>query len=545
MIGVHTMIKLYHQQNKGRRPQHHGFTVPELLVGVVTGTLIIGAASTGLRTTQTLISESHGKATLRQNTTNGLRLMRSEIERSMNILVSRTEGVQDGEEDTDLNQYSDIINDCKALPQAEGFNPVFGINMVELDDPVIYGIGLSRDGRGYALLRCGAPLNMDGTYLSKEDIEAGNSAANEQVESDMFISRILDNIGTIPCKLSDLPENEQCPASQPLSSVLNQTSFAFTGSKSPARRSQQPALRIQTDINTKLVKFIDPYELDDSSNDAYQISASFLENTNGVKTQARQDLYFSAFARADKRVRFGYNATDSGEGNGYSGGAFFQNITSRNLRFILDGSGSMSACVAWSGEYGNTRRRFYDPDRGYFRTNKICSFTRMEALQHEMIDIISNLPDYTKIGLASFSTSGNRNNKTWEDSRDNLVELGPSNSDARQSAIRFVNSLSSSDPTKWGGTMPWNSLDAAFSDSLTDTIYFLSDGQPNKDRDGGSWGSNDYDSVADHYAALNAARVDDGDQSIRLNSTSVGLDAEWMQILSSQTSGEYIKVDDV
>ena len=93
--------------------------------------------------------------------------------------------------------------------------------------------------------------------------------------------------------------------------------------------------------------------------------------------------------------------------------------------------------------------------------------------------------------------------------------------------------------------MPWNTLDAAFSDSLTDTIYFLSDGQPNKDRDGGSWGSNDYDSVADHYAALNAARVDDGDQSIRLNSTSVGLDSEWMQILSSKTSGEYIKVDDV
>ncbi len=545
MIKVHTMIKLSHQINKGRRPQHNGFTVLELLVSVVAGTLIIGAASTGLRTTQTLISESHGKASLRQNTTNGLRLMRSEIERSMNVLVSRTEGVQDGEEDTDLNQYSDIINDCKALPQAAGFNPVFGINMVELDDPVIYGVGLSRDGRGYALLRCGSALNMDGTYRSAEDNEADNNAGNEQVESDIFISRILDDIGTIPCKESDLSEDEQCPERQPLSSILSKTNFTFTGSKSPTRTAQQPALRIQTDINTKLVKFIDPYELDDSKSDAYQISASYLENTNGVKSQARQDLYFSAFARADKRVRFGYNATDSGKGNGYPGGAFFQNITSNHLRFILDGSGSMSACVAWSGEYGNRRRRFYDPDRGYFRTYKICSFTRMEALQHEMIDIISNLPDYTKIGLASFSTSGNRNNKTWEDSRDNLVELGPSNSEARQSAIRFVNSLSSSDPTKWGGTMPWNTLDAAFSDRLTDTIYFLSDGQPNKDRGGRSWGSDDYNSVAEHYAGLNAARLEDGDKSIKLNSTSVGLDSEWMQILSSQTSGEYIKVDDV
>ena len=535
------MIHLRNHKSTDLQKRGNGFTAPELLVSILTGTLIIGAASTGLRATQTLISESHGKATLRQNTTNGLRMMRSEIERSMNILVSRTEGVLTGEEDTDLNQYDDLISYCKSLPEARGFNPVFGINMVELDDPVIYGIGLSRDGRGYSLLRCGSPLNMDGTYMEEDD----NQSDNEQYGSDLFISRILNDIGTIPCNVNDLAEGEECPEKEPLMNVLNQTSFAFTGSKSPPRTSQQPALRVQTDINTKLVKFIDPYELDDTKIDAYQISASYLENTNGVKTQAKQNLYFSAFARADKRVRFGYNATDSGEGNGYPGGAFFQNITSKNLRFILDGSGSMSACVAWSGEYGNTYRRFYDPERGYFRTNKICSFTRMEALQHEMIDIINNLPDYTKIGLASFSTSGKRNNKVWEDSKDNLVELGPVNSEQRQSAIRFVNSLSYSDPRYWGGTMPWNTLDDAFSDKLTDTIYFLSDGKPNKDRNGYSWSSNDYDSVADHYAGLNADRVEAGDQAIKLNTTSVGLDSEWMQILSGKTSGEYIKVDDV
>ena len=85
------MIRLSKQQGIAERGKETGFTVPELLVGVIAGTLIIGAASTGLRTSQTLISESHGKETLRQNTTNGLGLMRSEIERSMNILVARTE----------------------------------------------------------------------------------------------------------------------------------------------------------------------------------------------------------------------------------------------------------------------------------------------------------------------------------------------------------------------------------------------------------------------------------------------------------------------
>ena len=93
--------------------------------------------------------------------------------------------------------------------------------------------------------------------------------------------------------------------------------------------------------------------------------------------------------------------------------------------------------------------------------------------------------------------------------------------------------------------MPWNPLDDAFNDELTDTVYFLSDGKPNKDRNSGSWNSSDYDKVADHYAALNAARIIDGNKAIKINATSVGLDSEWMQLLSSRTSGEYIKVDDL
>ena len=531
-------------QKDSRNQRTKGFTIPELLVGITTGTLIVGAASMGLRSTQTLISESHGKATLRQNTTTGVRLMRSEIERSMNLLVVRAEGIQEGEEHTDLTPHQDVVSFCQESSKAKGFKPVFGVNMVELDDPVIYGIGLSADERGYALLRCGAPLKMDGKYVTDED--QVQSDDNEEYEAGLFITSVLDDIGTIPCKINDLAEDEKCPDRNTLYAILNDVSFEFSGDKTPARTFQEPALRVQTDVNTKLVKFIDPYELDDTKNDdPYQISASFVEDTNEAKSQTKQDLYFAAFARADKRVRFGFNATDGNEGNGYSGGAFFQNITSNNVRFILDGSGSMSACVAWSGEYGNTRRRFYDPKQGYYRTYKICSFTRMEALQHEMIDIIGNLPDYTKIGLAAFSTNGKRNNKTWDESRNNLVELGPENSEVRQSAIQFVSSLSNSDPTYWGGTMPWTSLDDAFSDTSTDTIYFLSDGKPNKDRRNRSWSSSDYDNIADHYAGRNSDRVIAGDKSIKINSTSVGLHSEWMQILSSKTSGEYIKVDDV
>lgn len=535
--------------------RRNGFTATELLVGVAAGTMILGASATALRSTQTIISESQERATLRQNTTNGMKLMRSEIERSMNVLITRTEAIQPGEEDKDLmSNHATVVNQCKEMAGVQGFNPLFAVNMVELNEPVIYGVGVSRslisadgislstDGRGYALLRCGAPLNMDGTYADSEDADANNG--DEQYQSGIFISHILDDIGVIQCNADDLPDTATCPDPKPLSEVLEGTSFAFSGDKTPARTAQQPALRIQTDQNTKLIKFIDPYELDDNKSAEYKkISASYLETSSGVKTQTRQNLYFAAFARADKRVRFGYNSAESAEGQGYPGGAFFQNITSENLRFILDGSGSMSACVAWSGEYGNTRRRFYDPQKGYFRTSQICSYTRMEALQNEMIDIIQNLPDATKIGLAAFSSDGYRNNTTWEQSHTNLVELGPVNSAERQSAIDFVLSLSNSDPRYWGGTMPWNTLNKAFEDDSTDTIYFLSDGKPNYDPSRSSWNSSDYEDVADYYAGLNANRISNQKESIKINSTSVGLDSEWMQLLSSRTSGEYIKVD--
>ena len=137
-----------------------GFTIPELMVGVVAGTLIMGASSVALRSTQTLISEGQGKATLRQNTTNGLRLMRSEVERSMNLLVTRTDPSEQDDPETDLiSNHAVVVNLCKTKAGSQGFKPIFGINMVELDDPVIYGVSLSSNKRGYSLLRCGAPLN--------------------------------------------------------------------------------------------------------------------------------------------------------------------------------------------------------------------------------------------------------------------------------------------------------------------------------------------------------------------------------------------------
>ena len=99
-----------------RTKKASGFTLPELMVGVVAGSLIMGGSSIALRSTQTFISENQGKATLRQNTTNGLRLMRSEIERSMNLLITRTDSTDQNDPDTDLlSNHGQVVSYCKQI----------------------------------------------------------------------------------------------------------------------------------------------------------------------------------------------------------------------------------------------------------------------------------------------------------------------------------------------------------------------------------------------------------------------------------------------
>ena len=63
----------------------------ELVMAAGVGTLVIMASGTALQSTGTLINQSEEKTTLRQNSINGLRLMRSEVERSMHLVLNKAE----------------------------------------------------------------------------------------------------------------------------------------------------------------------------------------------------------------------------------------------------------------------------------------------------------------------------------------------------------------------------------------------------------------------------------------------------------------------
>ena len=219
---------------------------------------------------------------------------------------------------------------------------------------------------------------------------------------------------------------------------------------------------------------------------------------------------------------------------------------------VVDGSGSMSACMAWSFnekgslELGDTSRVFHTPQgdplyRGnsYESSRAICNETRMERLQRELSELIQQLPNDTRISLEVFSTPGYYNNRQWQKSKDGLVTLG--DGDNRDSALEFVSSLDEAAGNTWGGTNPWQGLSRSFSDTEADTLYFLSDGLPTTalsiPGEDASY-SNQYRPAATYYANLNNSRQT---KPLQVNATSVMLGSEWMENLAKNTSGNYIQ----
>ena len=525
-----SLRNLLSKQPKGFKTEKGFAGMSELVMAAGVGTLVIMASGAALQSTGTLINQSEEKTTLRQNSINGLRLMRSEVERSMHLVLNKAETSSADEAHIDLGdeRYSSLVAECTALAGNRPFQPVFGVKMVELNKPVLYGVSLGSGG--YSLERCGSPLDPDGKY---------------QETSDVFLSRVIDYLGAIPCrKESELKEGESlatvCEEDGPSQAeILASTSFIFTEGKTPSRSERQPALRVETDTNYKLVKFVDPTESSEGQ-DEDTITQSYINKLGvGDKQVTYQPLYFTAFARADKRVD---NFGEEGQGGPLSG-AFFQNITSKNVRFVVDGSGSMSACVMWGDGYKSSWRTFYDPNQGRYRdTRRICALTRMEALISEMTMILDQLPNNTKVGITSFSSNNYKNNKEWEESKSGLARLGDEGK--RDSAIHFVNKLDDYKVTSWGGTDPWEAIQKAFDDTETDTLYLMSDGQPNRDLNGGKWSSWDYQSTADYYARKNINRQFQGeDRALIVNSTSLGLKSPWLEKLSEQTQGYYNQID--
>ncbi len=519
-----------------RKPHRHhssGLTLSELVVSTGAGILIIAAAAVALRSTQTLMERSTSKTTVRQNSTNGLRILRSEVERGTNIIIKSDITPAAGLMHTDLTNknYKKTLDKCEELAsdKSQVFQPVFGISMPERDlkYPVIYGFSLNEKGNGYSLKRCGAPLSTSGQYDETKGL---------------FIANAIDDIGIMGC-----PSNYQGECAPPtnddgsvkgLTDIARDFDISFSynicddGEKcfsSPVPSFKQPALRIETDESRKLIKFIDP----DSSSDNEQ--ASYLEIISGTRSITKQPLYLAAFARSNKYIKGNENDGEIDDT------IYFRNVTSDKMRFLLDGSGSMSACILWSGASGNSRT-YYDPNkRSYVQTREICSLTRMESLQTELINLLTSLPADTEIGIESFSSPNYANHRSWEPSKDGLVRIG--NPEVLESAIEFINTLDDASPTRWGSTLPWEGLNDAIDDNGTDTLYFLSDGNPYYNYKNKRWKESDGPETVKHFTEENKNRNKNGNEPLKINTIALGLESKWMEDLAINSNGIYLQID--
>lgn len=546
------------QANNYSGKHSQGFSLNEALIALAAGTLVIGAGALALRSTQTLIQSSGEKTSQRQNAANGVRLMRSEIERSLHALVNGTP--PDAElAYTDLSQYGDAVLQCQQLAngltaggasldaqQKAKFLPLFGLKMADVTgQPVLYGMAQGSSSRTFSIKRCGTPLGLDGRYDNNKS---------------PFVATVIDGVGMMPClnynddkECTDVdrpdPDKEayEVTANDVLLSLTKEDFYGFSvnDNTTPERRYLEPAFRFETDNSRKLIRVIGPMICDDSTEvcvDNTQITVASSSDSNNS-----QPLMLTAYARADKRLMTPGDSTAS------LGSEWFRDVNSQNVRFLVDGSGSMSACMAWSFgkngalEMGDTNQVFHTPEgdplyRGnsYETSKAICNETRMERLQRELSELIQQLPKDTRISLEVFSTPGYYNNRQWEKSKDGLVTIG--DGDNRESALAFVSSLNDEPGTTWGGTNPWAGLERSFEDKEADTLYFLSDGLPTTKLsipgEDASY-SNDFRPAATYYAKLNEEERQT--KPLQVNSTSVMLSSPWMEDLSKKTEGNYIQ----
>ena len=176
-----------------------GFGLTETLVSLTAGLVLISASAVALNSTSSLINNSTNKADLRQNSANGTRLLRAEVERSLNILIDSV-NTPLGLEHTDLynSDYTKTLQSCDKIASDKSvvFRPLFGLKMSDLNQPVIYGLSTNTGGNGFSLKRCGSPLMVDGRYSETANIN---------------IAPVINEIGVMPCweKIGQTKCNEE------------------------------------------------------------------------------------------------------------------------------------------------------------------------------------------------------------------------------------------------------------------------------------------------------------------------------------------------
>lgn len=173
-------------------------------------------------------------------------------------------------------------------------------------------------------------------------------------------------------------------------------------------------------------------------------------------------------------------------------------IISKQVAFIVDTSGSMSARVRVPGESGQTTES-----------------TRIELAKTELIGAIEKLRPGTRFNIIKFGS-------TFSAMSDKLLRLSKK---SQRDAIRFAQGLGAA-----GGTNIYDSLEFVLEAGDVDTIFLLSDGAPSAGR------YTDPNRILEEVRRLNAV------SQVTIHTISIGFESPFMRRLATENDGNAIVV---
>ena len=456
-----------------------GFTIIETLVAIGASTLLIGGAAVGMKNLQSTMKHSSNLSSLRSHAVTGLRLLRSEVQKSQHLMVYG--GQHDkGLDHTDLGNsiYRSALNQCGSQRIPGGvFKPLFGLKSQNISDVrdvvVIYGYGVSRNKQNYALLRCGEALGGNGSYTK-------NSLA---------ITPILEGIGLVNGGESRL-NKQTTDVSRSITQFASGINTRLdSNNESPPASINQPALGIKTDKQRRVLELIDPTRSGD------HIDESFLQ-APGART-GRVDLKLVAFARSHPISKI--NDTTYGKGPCFygicSGGGGLSAY--QGLMFVVDISGSMG----WR-QRGQTQ-------------------TPMAKLKSELKKTINELPDGATLSFSEF----NSYERCYKGCK--MITI---NTQTKNELLRHIDQMRAG-----GGTRPWNALNRAVENPEGRKLYFMTDGMPS----GCSYYRGCSSSIYTPYVTKSQQTSQQRPEKIVINTINAGPRMTWLEDFAKRGGGTY------
>ena len=185
---------------------------------------------------------------------------------------------------------------------------------------------------------------------------------------------------------------------------------------------------------------------------------------------------------------------------------FGEPVVSKRVAFVIDVSGSMATALN-----GPPSLRASAMRRGKRRPRPGVE-TRLDRVKTELLAVIEALPPEAKFNVHWFSTAVG----TWRS------ELTAASADSKAQAKLRVQALAPD-----GATNLYDALAGALSDREVDTVYLLSDGQPNRGR---------YTATRQILAGVRAQL---GGRKVTIHTVSVGPRLGLLESLAKQFGGRY------